>query len=753
MPRLSKKETIICPVCDTKIPGDSDECPECGLDRIIIELEETEDDDFGDLDNLMQGIEENIDGIDDDEIVESMFDSMKEAGAAEEIDDEEFEAELDALEKELGFEDEEAFVFECPVCGSEVGEELNECPVCGAIFEEDSDILEVDIKEIPAKEEDFLKEIEQLEADEITVPTVEEDIDKEKEYEEVITDAKEELISLRDIPISEDVVRQHIREATQAKNKGDIDTAIRLGIEAIEVSEKLKEFVDNTQTLKAEIFKLKKNKIPHNEFISEINVAKKSVEHGFFKKGFSKMGDVEKDIRKKFEDHESQKEKKRDLDVVVSELNELLQIAKEMGLTLKDERQMISQALAASRKGDIEKAHYWLSKARDDSFSKLEDHIQKDIKELEIRLMSYDGSKKDEFEDRLLNARKAKVDGSYRKSMEEINIVKKVLQEKSVPSSNKEFEILENLLRSAKAIGIDCSESETLLSEAKTEYELGDKRKSEIKLAKSRDILIRSIPSNIQRAMKEGLNNLDEAKKFGKDISKPVTHLKQANLMVKRRDYLKALKHIGVFFSLMDKILEERDAKQEKPTKQMDLVRTTQQKPKEKTTHTIKKVNTVQKAEKKLPSKLDNACTYLLLEKKSNDAFSLFKRTMKIGLNGICVTRQYPDKLKSRYGLEEVPIIWLSNIDQKNAYKPKNLEKLSLELELFLAEGSGVILLEGLEYLISNNDFRTVFHLIQSLKDLVAVTDSILILSASPLTLEKNQIELLEKEVDDTFRL
>ncbi len=720
-------------------------------------MEESEDEQFDDLDDLMGDIEKDIDGMDDEEIVENMFKTMKETGAAEDIDDEEFEAELDALEKELGFEmEDESFVFECPICNSEVEEDLNECPVCGAIFEEEADILEVEIKEVSLREEELLEEIEQLEAEEIEVPEVEEGIDKSKEFKEVITDLKEELIHIRELPISEDVVRQLLKEATQAKNKGDIDTAIRLGIEAIEVSEKLKEFVELTREMKSEISKLKDNKIKHDDLISTINSSKKSVEHGFFKKGFSTLKTVEEDIQKRFEDYKSSKKKKEDVDIIVSELNHILQIAKKIGLKLKDERRSISEALTASRKGDIDKSHYWLKNARDESVNKLEEKILDEIKELEIKLMSYDGENKQEYEDHLLTARKAKIDGSFKKSMNEINIVKKALDKEVVSSSDIEFGTMDDLIRSAKAIGIDCRDSEKLLSEAKTEYESGNKMQSELKFRKSKTILVRRIPSNIQQAMKEGLKKLDRARKSGANISKTVTHLKQANLMVKRRDYIKALKHISVFYSLIDKILEEGSNEDGTKPRQMNIVTTNQTRPDEESLQPTKKIEAAQKIEQKkqkLPNRLDDGCTYLLLEKKSEDAFELFKKTMKKGLKGICVTRQYPAKVKSKFGLEDVPLIWLSNIDRKDAYKPKNLEKLSLELELFLSDGKGVILLEGLEYLISNNDFRTVFHLLQSLKDLVAVTDSILILSASHLTLEKHQIELLEKEVDDTFRL
>jgi archaellum biogenesis ATPase FlaH len=105
--------------------------------------------------------------------------------------------------------------------------------------------------------------------------------------------------------------------------------------------------------------------------------------------------------------------------------------------------------------------------------------------------------------------------------------------------------------------------------------------------------------------------------------------------------------------------------------------------------------------------------------------------------------------LRSEYNLEDIKIFWLSNIGKEDTIRPRNLEKLSLSMEQFLAKDKqGVILLSGIEYLVTNNNFLTVLRLIQSLRDQVAISNSILIIPVNPHILEQNQLKLLEREVD-----
>lgn len=149
-----------------------------------------------------------------------------------------------------------------------------------------------------------------------------------------------------------------------------------------------------------------------------------------------------------------------------------------------------------------------------------------------------------------------------------------------------------------------------------------------------------------------------------------------------------------------------------------------------------------------LPEDIFKSTTYLMKEEDGDGSMQIFKDILKSGMDGMLVTRQYPKKVKKKHGLQDVSMMWLSSVDRDNAVRPKNLEKFSLSIEQFLSKKEGSILLYGFEYLISNNDFDTVLHLIQSLKDQVAVNESILIISVNPKTMDEHDIDVLETEVD-----
>ncbi|UCE81545.1 MAG: isoleucine--tRNA ligase [Methanobacteriota archaeon] len=149
---------------------------------------------------------------------------------------------------------------------------------------------------------------------------------------------------------------------------------------------------------------------------------------------------------------------------------------------------------------------------------------------------------------------------------------------------------------------------------------------------------------------------------------------------------------------------------------------------------------------------LERSFSYLVEEDRPETSYKLFLGTLQKGMKGYCITRNYPAKIRTKFGIKDVPIIWLSNVGRDNSIRPKDLEKLSLSLEKFLSQpDGGIVLLDGLEYLITNNNFITVLRLIQSLRDQVAINQSILLMAVNRSTLESHQLNLLEREVDYTI--
>jgi len=149
---------------------------------------------------------------------------------------------------------------------------------------------------------------------------------------------------------------------------------------------------------------------------------------------------------------------------------------------------------------------------------------------------------------------------------------------------------------------------------------------------------------------------------------------------------------------------------------------------------------------------IERSFSYLVEEDRPETSYKLFVDALGKGMKGYCVTRNYPAKIRAKFDLKDTPVVWLSNVGRDNAIRPKDLEKLSLSLEQFLSQtGGGIVLLDGLEYLITNNNFITILRLIQSLRDQVAINQSILLMAVNRSTLESHQLNLLEREVDYTI--
>ncbi|MEE9151467.1 MAG: isoleucine--tRNA ligase [Thermoplasmata archaeon] len=141
--------------------------------------------------------------------------------------------------------------------------------------------------------------------------------------------------------------------------------------------------------------------------------------------------------------------------------------------------------------------------------------------------------------------------------------------------------------------------------------------------------------------------------------------------------------------------------------------------------------------------------THLIKSEIADAPYSLIVEAVGKGHSAIVFTRDFPNKLRNRFNFGDTKIYWLSNIGKEDTVRPKNLERLSLLMEQFLGRDTkGLILLSGIEYLITNNNFITVLRLIQSLRDQVAVNNSILIIPVNPSILESSQLNHLEREVD-----
>jgi len=123
----------------------------------------------------------------------------------------------------------------------------------------------------------------------------------------------------------------------------------------------------------------------------------------------------------------------------------------------------------------------------------------------------------------------------------------------------------------------------------------------------------------------------------------------------------------------------------------------------------------------------------------------------------LSISRMHPDQLRSRFGFEG-RMIWLTkaesvaeqrSLDDKVEFiSPNSLPVLADAIQQFLIEQSnGVVFLEGLEYLTTQNDFKAVLRFVQLMNEQVLLRKGILIMSANPSTMDPREFSLIEREM------
>ncbi|OGS42268.1 MAG: hypothetical protein A3K67_05395, partial [Euryarchaeota archaeon RBG_16_62_10] len=149
------------------------------------------------------------------------------------------------------------------------------------------------------------------------------------------------------------------------------------------------------------------------------------------------------------------------------------------------------------------------------------------------------------------------------------------------------------------------------------------------------------------------------------------------------------------------------------------------------------------------PGGLEASMTYLVEEERPDQAYKLFTQLSRQGMRGMIVSRTYPKNLRKALDLGDTPIFWLTNAMSDEAIGPKDLERLTLAIRRFMEEGGGqLVLIDSLEYVITNNKFVSVLRLVQTVRDIVAIHKGIGIVSLKASTLEPTRLASLRTELE-----
>jgi len=160
------------------------------------------------------------------------------------------------------------------------------------------------------------------------------------------------------------------------------------------------------------------------------------------------------------------------------------------------------------------------------------------------------------------------------------------------------------------------------------------------------------------------------------------------------------------------------------------------------------------------PVQLLPGWSYAIKEDRPERSFAMFSSLISKGGRGLCISRSHPDVLKQKYKFE-AESLWLTktetaqNVPETKGIEyvsPNNLAHLASAIRDFLSKGeNGAVIIEGLEYLTTQNDFKSVLKFIQLINEQVVLDKGFLIVPVVEGTMDSKDFSLVEREMSQVL--
>jgi len=146
---------------------------------------------------------------------------------------------------------------------------------------------------------------------------------------------------------------------------------------------------------------------------------------------------------------------------------------------------------------------------------------------------------------------------------------------------------------------------------------------------------------------------------------------------------------------------------------------------------------------------------YLVKDKGLEGALELMTKGAPKS-KGLCILRTHPDVVRKRFN-SDFTMVWLTKtescpVDDPQSrcefVSPTDLPRLNTMIKSFLAENrGGRVLLEGMEYLVTQNEFKNVLKFLQVIRDQVILAKGIMLVPLDTAVLEERDLKALECEM------
>lgn len=146
--------------------------------------------------------------------------------------------------------------------------------------------------------------------------------------------------------------------------------------------------------------------------------------------------------------------------------------------------------------------------------------------------------------------------------------------------------------------------------------------------------------------------------------------------------------------------------------------------------------------------------SYLIRSEDPARLYSIYNSLVEGLDGGLCISRSFPAKMRDKYEVTRGNFIWMTSntVGHDRCVNPTNISMLHMAIIDFLkGTHRGIVTLEGVEYLISNNGFDPILRLLHALNDKITVSDSVLLVTMDEQTVKPREMRILEKDFDQVL--
>lgn len=142
--------------------------------------------------------------------------------------------------------------------------------------------------------------------------------------------------------------------------------------------------------------------------------------------------------------------------------------------------------------------------------------------------------------------------------------------------------------------------------------------------------------------------------------------------------------------------------------------------------------------------------SYLVEEDKPDAAQRMLLNKAREGYSALGIVRGHPKSLRARAGNMDVTLLWLTDRESAQEHTvPPSLERIVSIIESFVEEKKrSVILLDDIQYLVSNTNFEGVVRFLRNIVDSISERNAIFMVSLSPESLRPQERSILEREME-----